>query len=336
MIQLKKLENLGEKGIVQLLQSYIDASDLLGTNEDAYLFDTNLPHILINVDSMSRNSDFLPGQTWAQIGAKLVSITFSDLAAKGALPSIFLSSMVLENSMIEKELRELADSLQKTAKKYNTRYLGGDLGSAMETVLTGVGLGSITEGKVLSRREAQLGDLVCVTGFFGLTTIGLNHLLSPTDKRFDNIPDSLIEQSIELLYEPTPKIMEGMLLSKNEIATSSIDSSDGLAISLHWLSQASKIGILINTLPIHPKLEPYLYSPQDSLEVTMFGGEEYELVFTVPPHRVKDLESIFIENNRKFIVIGECISPKGVFISQEGNKIPLPMDGWDSFRKKVY
>jgi thiamine-monophosphate kinase len=336
VIQLKKLENLGEREIIQLLQSYIDASEFLGTNEDAYLFDTNLPHILINVDTMSKNSDFLPGQTWAQIGAKLVSITFSDLAAKGAVPTIFLSSMVLENSMIEKELTELADSFQRTARKYNTRYLGGDLGSAMETVLTGVGLGSITKGKILSRKEAQLGDLVCVTGFFGLTTIGLNHLLSPSNNRFDNIPDSLITQSIELLYEPTPKITEGMLLSKNNIANASTDSSDGLAISLHWLSQASQIGILLNTLPIHPELEKYLDSYQDSLEVTMFGGEEYELVFTVPSQRIQELESIFIKHNRKLIVIGECISSEGVFISDEGDKIPLPMKGWDSIRKKIY
>lgn len=337
MIELRNLESLGEQEVIHLLQSYIDPSDLLGTNEDAYIFNNSHPFVLINVDTMSRNSDFLPGQNWAQIGTKLVNITFSDLAAKGAVPSLFLSSMVLEKSTSENELRELTESFQKTSHKHGAKYLGGDLGSAVETVLTGVGLGSIIKGDVLARHRAQPNDLVCVTGYFGLTTIGLDHLLNPSSNKFTTVSDSLINQALNLLYSPTPRILEGTLLCNNKLANASIDSSDGLAISLHWLSQASNVGILIDSLPIHPELDSYLDSPQSLLDVTMFGGEEYELVFTVPPNKIKKLETIFEKNNCKFIVIGKCSSKKeGVFVSQNGNKNPLPMKGWDSFRNKIY
>ncbi|MFX0085083.1 MAG: thiamine-phosphate kinase [Candidatus Hodarchaeota archaeon] len=333
---MRNLENLGEQEIIRLLQPYIDPSDLLGTNEDAYLVNNTHPYVIINVDTMSRKSDFLPGQTWTQIGAKLVSITFSDLAAKGANPTLFLSSMVLEKSILEKEIRELTKSFQKAAHKYGAKYLGGDLGSAFETVLTGVGLGSIIEGEVLARNRAQPGDLVCVTGYFGLTTIGLNHLLSPSSDKYSNISNSLLKQTKELLYNPEPKIVEGTLLSKNRLANASIDSSDGLAISLHWLSQASKVGIVIKTLPIHPQLDSYFDSNQTLLDITMFGGEEYELVFTVSPHRIQELEEIFDQHGCKFIVIGECTSSEGVFFSQNGEKTPLAMRGWDPFLKKEY
>ena len=329
------LENLGETKIINLLQAYIDSSDLLGTNEDAYLYNNAHPYILVNVDTMSRDSDFLPQQTWKQLGAKLVTITFSDLVAKGATPDLFVSSLVLEGLMKEDELKELVSAIQKKSHKYGVRYLGGDLGSSIETVLTGVGLGSIKKGTILTRRDAKIGDLVCVTGHFGLTSIGLDYLLSPKTRKFDSIPDNLLELSVTLLYEPQLRIIEGRLLSEYRLATSSIDSSDGLAISLHWLSQASNTGIVVNNLPIHPRLESYLDSFETLLEITMFGGEEYELVFTIPPTKLRELEHIFKKNNCQFFIIGECIDSQGVFVSHQETLSSVPMRGWDTFRKKT-
>lgn len=330
------LENLGEINIIDLLQSYIDSSDLLGTNEDAYLYNRTHPYLLVNVDTMSRDSDFLPHQTWEQIGSKLVAITFSDLVAKGATPDLFISSLVLEKLMKENQLKELVSAIRKTSNKYGARYLGGDLGSSIETVLTGVGLGSIKEGSILARKNAKQGDLVCVTGQFGLTSIGFDYLLSPMTRKFGAIPDNLLELSVTQLYEPQLRLAEGKLLSKHNLATSSIDSSDGLAISLHWLSQASNIGIVVSNLPIYPELETNLDSFDSCVEVTMFGGEEYELVFTVPPPKLEELERIFRKNNCMYFVIGECVGSQGVFLSQDESLIPLPMRGWDTFRKKEY
>ncbi|UCG00472.1 MAG: thiamine-phosphate kinase [Candidatus Heimdallarchaeota archaeon] len=334
-IQMPNLENLGEFNIINLLQTYIDSSDLIGRNEDAYLYSNNHPYVLVNVDTMTRNSDFLPKQTWKQLGGKLVAITFSDLAAKGATPDLFISSLVLEKTMKESELKELVAAIQKTSNKYGAKYLGGDLGSSVETVLTGVGMGSIKRGKILTRRDARLKDLVCVTGHFGLNTIGLDYLLYPENRKYDIIPDNLFEIGISSLYEPKPRLTEGVLLSENSLATSSIDSSDGLAISLHWIAQASHVGIAIYDLPIHPELKSSLNSFDTVLEITMFGGEEYELIFTIPPANLGKLEQIFYENNCNFYVIGECIDTQGVFVSQNGTLTPVPMKGWDAFRKKI-
>jgi thiamine-monophosphate kinase len=328
------LKNLGEIEVIHLLQAYIDSSDI-GSIEDAYLCNYTNPRLLVNVDTMSKNSDFLPQQTWNQIGSKLVVITFSDLGAKGAEPKQFLSSLVLENTMEETELRELVESIQKTSHKYNATYFGGDLGSSSEAVLTGIGLGSISEGKILSRGNAKQGDLVCVTGYFGLTSIGFDYLLYPTSRKFDNVPDTLLNRAIQLLYEPQPRISEGILLSKHELATASIDSSDGLAISLHWLSQASNLGIVINDLPIDPELNQNFDSQEIVKELTLFGGEEYELVFTIPPTKKEELQELFEKSNLNFHVIGNCIASKGVFISTNDILTPVQMRGWDAFRKMV-
>ena len=334
-IQMKNLENLGEFNIINLLQTYIDSSDLIGRNEDAYLYSNHHPYILVNVDTMTRNSDFLPQQTWKQLGVKLVAITFSDLAAKGATPNLFISSLVLEETMKEGELKELVAAIQKTSHTYGAKYLGGDLGSSVETVLTGVGVGAIESGKILTRRDAKRKDLICVTGYFGLTSIGLDYLLSPETRNYEVIPDNLIDIGISSLHEPQPRLREGVLLSKHNLATSSIDSSDGLAISLHWLAKASNIGIIIYDLPIHPELKSSFDSFDTILEMTMFGGEEYELIFTVPPSNLGKVEQVFTENNCKFFVIGECTDSQGVFVSHNESLIPIPMRGWDTFRRKI-
>ena len=334
-VQMQNLENLGEFKIINLLQAYIDSSDILGKNEDAYLYNSRPPYILVNVDTMTRESDFLPLQTWKQLGGKLVTITFSDLVAKGATPDLFISSLVLEETMKERELKELVAAIQKTSHRYGAKYLGGDLGSSAETVLTGVGAGSIKRGKVLTRRDAKPKDLVCVTGHFGLTSIGLDYLISPETRKYETISDNLFEIGIKSLYEPQARLIEGVLLSEHSLATSAIDSSDGLAISLHWLAQASNVGIVIYNLPTYPELKSSLDSFDTILEITMFGGEEYELIFTVPYSDLEKVDQIFAENDCHFLVIGECTESQGVFVSQNGTLTPVEMKGWDTFRKKV-
>jgi thiamine-monophosphate kinase len=329
------LKNMGEQKVIHLLQPFIDSSTLLGRNEDAYLYNNQPPYILVNVDTMSRDSDFLPKQSWKQIGAKLVTITYSDLCAKGAKPDLFLSSLVLEDTMEETDLQELVGAIQAMSHEYKTRYYGGDLGTSSESVLTGVGIGSISRGKVLARREAQENDLICVTGHFGLTSIGFDYLLS-SKPLFAELPDNLISQALTQLYEPKLRLLEGTLLSESGIVTASIDSSDGLAISLHWLSMASKVGILIDTLPIHPDLELYLNSPEKLYNATFFGGEEYELIFTIPPHKLEELKHLFKKNNCNFFVIGKCVNSKGVFYSKNGHSTPIKMQGWDTFRREIF
>ena len=93
---MRILKDIKESELIQALQGFITSSSLMGSNEDAYLIKDELPYLLVNIDSMQRASDFLPGQTWDQIGDKLVTMTFSDIVAKGATPKHFLTSLVLE------------------------------------------------------------------------------------------------------------------------------------------------------------------------------------------------------------------------------------------------
>ncbi|MHA2173654.1 MAG: thiamine-phosphate kinase [Candidatus Hodarchaeales archaeon] len=331
---MRILRNIRETELIQLLQGYITSSSHMGSNEDAYLIKDELPFLLVNIDSMQRDSDFLPHQTWDQIGGKLVTMTFSDLVAKGATPEYFLTSLILEENMNEEELKHLVESISKTTNKYGAEYIGGDLGTAKETVLSGIGTGSIFEGKILTRRGAQAEDLVCVTGHFGLPSIGFNHLLEINSEIIPKIPSELIEEALLAVYEPKLRMKEGFLLSSKELASSSIDSSDGLAASLNWLSKESNTKIIIDTLPIDPRLLNVVTTIDNRKTVTFFGGEEFEIVFTVPPSKLDRTHNLFEKENRKFMVIGHCEKGSGVYFKQNSHLERIPFFGWDSLKKK--
>ena len=190
---MRILKDMSEAELIHLLQTYITSSPLIGSNEDAYLIGDQLPYMLINIDSMQRDSDFLPNQTWNQIGKKLVTMTFSDLVAKGAHPKYFLSSLVIEETLQEIEFKDLARGIQEATQRYESSYLGGDLGSTTETVLTGIGIGTISQGNFLTRRDAQIDDYVCVTGYFGLTAIGFNYLLQKTGHIISELPSNFLK-----------------------------------------------------------------------------------------------------------------------------------------------
>ncbi|MHA1512807.1 MAG: thiamine-phosphate kinase [Candidatus Hodarchaeales archaeon] len=331
---MRLIKDIGEVEIIQLLQSYITSSSKMGSNEDAYLIKKQIPYILLNIDTMTKASDFLPDQTWSQIGEKLVTMTFSDLVAKGAQPDSFLSSLVLEADFLIDELKDLASSMQKTAKQYGASYLGGDLGSAAETVLTGVGTGSIRKGKIITRRDARVGDIVCVTQYFGFTAIGFDHLLTKAIDKYPNIPSALLNKAKESIYHPNLRLKEGLLLSENQLASSGIDSSDGLASALNWLAKESNLNITIDYLPLDPELLNYLNSLENIMNATLYGGEEFEIIFTVPPGKLAKTQELFKREGCKCIEIGSCLVGKGVNYSYSDKIVNVPPYGWDSLGKE--
>ena len=332
---MRTLKEVSEAELIHLLQTFITSTPLMGSNEDAYLINDKPPYELINIDSMQRDGDFLPHQSWEQIGRKLVTITFSDLVAKGAYPKHFLSSLVLEDDMFESDFKSLVRGIKEAANQYKAKYLGGDLGMASETVLTGIGVGSIPQGDILTRNGAQVGDYICVTGYFGLTALGFDHLLSNSDIIKPEPPSHLIDQAINKVYEPTLRLTEGTLLSSKRLASAAIDSSDGLASALNWLSQESSIKIIIDRLPIEPKLMKYLPDPNLIPKVTFFGGEEYEIVFTLPPSNLNRTKDLFKQNHCQCIIIGKCEKGEGVFHKDNDKLGNIPLYGWDSLQKKL-
>lgn len=332
MIVVPTLKDIGERKIIQKLQKYITSGKDIQRNEDAYFHEFQNNSIVINIDSMSRKTDFLPGQTWKQIGHKLVTITVSDLAAKGALPEVFLSSLVMEPDMAENDFLAIVDGIRSGCNYYNCQYMGGDLGSSSETVMVGCSIGNAIGGKIIKRHSAKPGDIICVTGSFGLTGYGLSCLLGEKKRRSTAESEELYKKAVDYLFTPVARLKEGILLNKFNLATASIDSSDGLSLSLYWLAKQSNLKIIIEQIPFNPLLKNSCIKSNLKQQWALHGGEEYELVFTINPNNLKKLETIFRENNCSFTVIGQCEHGSGVYLLEKESRVEVIPAGWNSFQ----
>lgn len=332
VIVVPSLKDIGEREIIQKLQKYITSSADIQRNEDAFYHEFQNNSIVTNIDSMSRKTDFLPGQTWKQIGRKLVTITVSDLAAKGAVPEIFLSSLVMEPDMAENDFLAVVEGIRSGCFDYNCQYMGGDLGSSFETVIVGCSIGHAIDRRMIKRHTAQIGDIVCVTGLFGLTGYGFSCLLGEKKRNITAESEKLYEKAIDCLFSPVARLKEGILLNKFNLATASIDSSDGLSLSLYWIAKQSNLRITIEQIPLSYLLENSRFASNLKQNWALHGGEEYEIVFTVNPSNLKRLESIFRENNCAFTVIGKCEHGSGVFLLDKESHAEVIPAGWDSFK----
>lgn len=336
-------ENFELEFLRNLIPSLSPLNVLTG-NEDAVAWHTpekfkNQLYVC-NVDTMAWSSDALPtDMTLEEFGAKLVSITLSDLVAKGAQPHFFLCS--INGPIIHRSrMKEIVTGIRNKCHLFGVAYLGGDLNgtpnSSSEWVLTGVGIGFVSKKSLIKRSTAQIGDIICVSGPFGYTGLGYAHFL---EKKIDLPADHVILSKIrEKLINPQLRIE--LLLFLRKYATSAIDSSDGLAISLFHLSQASNVQINVDALPVPKKFSVdktfKAFAKEhklDLLDIIMYAGEEYEIVFTVKESDYDLMCSELQEKNlTQPIKIGKVKQGStGVFYKNQ----LLQIKGWDSLSKNL-
>jgi thiamine-monophosphate kinase len=171
------------------------------------------------------------------------------------------------------------------------------------------------------------GDKLAVTGAFGLTSAGFKHLLEGV-----NLPNALRDEILTSIYMPDAKLIEGLALAATGKVTGCIDSSDGLSVSLYDLLRSTGCGFILDTIPVHETVEKFaVYNDLDPNDLALFGGEEYELVFTYDP---KDERTIIKALNRvgcEPFTIGTVSESKFINYLWKGELIPIQKVGWDHF-----
>jgi len=234
---------------------------------------------VIKTDMLVDKTDVPPQMSLWQAARKAVVMNISDLAAKGAKPAALLVSLGIPRHLTEKDIEEIANGLNAGAREYGTFVLGGDTSEASNLVISCSVFGLGERNRLMLRSGAQPGDIVAVTGSFGKSSAGLRILLGQLSS-----PTRLGRKLIDSVLMPRARLNEGLTLARTGAITASIDSSDGLAWSLHELSKASDVGFLIDNLPIAEEVADLAKrSEVDPVELCLYGGEEYELVVTVKP-----------------------------------------------------
>ncbi len=294
---------------------------IVGAGEDdcAVLDIGGKDYLLVTTDMLHRKTDFPFQMTGWQIGWMSVAVNLSDLASKGAKPLGVLMAMGIPPDAELDFIEEIIKGMDECASKYGTQITGGDTDSHDELTMAGTALGLIKKELLIRRSGAKEGDLVCVTGHLGTAGAALLAL----SKKIQ-----VSEEILKALFEPMPRINEGMALAESRAVSSMMDISDGLALSLHDMSKASGVGFKIyeSKLPVLPGVKRLLKG-EELLKAVVYTGGDFELLFTVAPDK--------IERARKacpLTVIGEVVK-EGVLIERAGKLEELKARGYEHFGK---
>ena len=290
---------------------------------------TNNRLAVLKTDMLVGKTDVPKGMSPWQAARKAVVMNVSDFAAKGVKPLVMLASLGFPGSTSERELEEIAGGLNAGAREYDAYIVGGDTGEASDLIISISVFGIARKGKVMLRSGAKPGDVVAVTGFFGKTSVGLKILLEDV-----KAPRKIHDALVEAVYIPNARLSEGIALSRTEAVTASIDSSDGLAWSLHEISKASGVGVVVDILPVAPEAQKFAEAHNlDPFELAFYGGEEYELVLTLKPEYWSKAEKTVEKAGGRLIKIGRVTRRKKIVAEVDGGRRIVEPRGWEHFKK---
>jgi len=319
-----KISELNERALTQRIAQLLPRHDkniIVSAGEDdcAVLDMGSDDFILITTDMLHRKTDFPQQMSGWQIGWMSVAVNLSDIASKGAKPLGILMAMGLPPDTELDFLEDIIKGMDDCARKFNTYILGGDTDSHDELTMTGTALGSIKKKLLVRRSGAKTGDIVCVTGNLGTAGAAIMSL----DKGISVEPKIL-----KALFEPEPRINEGIALAGTCSVSSMMDISDGLALSLHDIGMASNVGFKIyeDRLPVLPEVTDLLEG-DELLQAVVYTGGDFELLFTVPKDELGIVRSVC-----PLTVIGEVIN-EGIFIQRADGIEELKGKGYEHFGK---
>lgn len=267
------------------------------------------------------------------VGYKSLVRAASDLAAMGATPRLFLMTLALPRARSGAWLDRFLGGMGRAARMLDMRLAGGDTSTGAMIAISITVLGQTCPGCSVSRAGARAGDLIYVSGRLGGAQLGLELMLDGTGKqrRFARL--------VRPHLYPRIRVSLGKWLAKHGIASAMMDLSDGLSTDLARLAAASRVGARIWSERIPRVLVPSALSRQPAglkpapLQLALHGGEDYELLFTVPRRRA--IEITRAPGFAELTAIGEITREKGVvLVSADGRAKKLPPRGWDSFRQK--
>jgi thiamine-monophosphate kinase len=284
--------------------------------------------VILKTDMLVWMTDVPKGMTYEQAARKCVIMNFSDLACKGVQPQAFLAAIGLPKVTTVDTVEEICKGFEKGVREYDAYMIGGDTNEACDIILSGMAYGLVDERRILKRGGARPGDILCTTGFFGETSAAFKILLDDFEAS-RGLRDLLLKS----VYIPRAKVKEGMVLSKSGAVTSCIDSSDGLAISLHDLCRSSNIGFKLNNIPVSENAEKFATKHElDPKKLALYGGEEYELVFTVKLSMIQEAKKALSEVGCKLLEIGVVQKEKRITYVEDTVEKPVKLFGWDHFQ----
>jgi thiamine-monophosphate kinase len=329
-----KSAGIGERRIIDIINRHLEAMPNLpvpfGDDVAAVNIDQKQVAVL-KTDMLVGKTDVPPNMSLWQAARKAVVMNVSDFASKGVQPQAALVALGLPRGLMQKDIEEIARGLNAGAREYGAYVIGGDTSEASDLTISISLYGTAEKTSLMLRSGAKPGDVLAVTGFFGKPAAGLRLLM-------DNCSASphLRDVLLAAVCMPKARLKEGLALSRSGAASASIDSSDGLAWSLHEIAKMSDVGFVLNTVPVSDEVKRFAeFNHLDPLELALYGGEEYELVVTVKPNRWVEAEAAVEAAGGCLLPIGKAARDTQMLLDVDGVKRPIEARGWEHFKSKA-
>ena len=331
-----KVSSVGERGLISRLSEIFKAPQgkmsgqkgiLIGAgSDDCAVLDLNGEDCLVvTTDMLHRTTDFPVEMTPWQMGWMSAAVNLSDIAAMGAEPTGLLMAIGMPSDTEIAFVEELARGMQACAEFCGTAVIGGDLDTHAELTVTGTALGRVKKSQLLLRSGARPGDLICITGHTGSAGAALEAL---------QFKKPVSESVLKTLFEPIPRTKEARILAESGTVTSMMDTSDGLAMSLYDLARESHVGFRIreSNLPILKEVKEFVSSYEKLVELSLYTGGDFELLFTIDPQQMKKVQNIC-----NLTIIGECTEYEaGIMLeSPECNLTVIEQRGYQQLKAEI-
>jgi thiamine-monophosphate kinase len=319
--------NLGEFDIIaRYFAKQASRRDvLLGVGDDAAVLEVRADRkLVVALDTIVEGVHFPVGTAAADIGYRAVAVNLSDLAAMGAEPAWMTLSLSLPNAD-EAWLDGFAAGLFEIAVNHGVALVGGDTVKGPMVITVQIA-GWVEPDRWLTRSAARPGDLVFVSGVPGEAAAGLAVVQQglPMD-------ESALHLARRFL-RPEPRVALGRRL--RSIASAAMDVSDGLLTDLGKLCKASACGaqIDVESLPRSAAMQR-MFSNDDCVDYALAGGDDYEILFTVPPERQSEVTSLPV-TLPTCTQIGVITAGSAVQCRQGNRPYTVKRQGYDHFAKE--
>ncbi|MBI3662924.1 MAG: thiamine-phosphate kinase [Acidobacteria bacterium] len=302
----------------------------LGIGDDAALISPRCGlDSVITCDAFLENVHFLPDvHSPGSVGYKSLARATSDLAAMGAAPRYFLLTLALPARRTGQWLDAFLAGMSRAAREYGLLLIGGDTSCQPTVAISITVIGEIAPGAALTRSGARPGDRIFVSGTLGAAQLGLQLIRRGLHRQTRWKP--FLRQHCY----PSIRIFLGQFLAVRHLASAMMDLSDGLSTDLSRLCATSRVGarIWLDHLPavaVPPSLRTRGFDP---ITIALHGGDDYELLFTVPRRLAKKIPAQ--HRGVRLTPIGEITRERKIsLVGKDDRATPLLSLGWDHFRR---
>lgn len=324
------LADIGEFGFINRIKAKARGGTavLLGIGDDAAAVALTPGMILLaTADLLAQGVHFeLAWHEPVALGRKSLAVNLSDIAAMGGIPRFALLSLAIPAEFSLEFIESFMSGFLEQADRFGVVLIGGDTSSSQSGFVINVTLlGEQYPDKIVRRSGALSGDLICASGTLGDSALGLQLLKQ----------GSFAGAAVQRHLDPLPRVELGRILAERCLPSAMMDISDGLHADLGHILAASSTGakICLDALPLSDNFRKCVTrSSADYCKLPLAGGEDYELLFTLPPAKLKAAENAAELAGTSIAVIGEITGETGLHLAfADGSSYQAEVRGYDHF-----